>query len=450
MNYKWWRDLFNWNPVYNLVMEIKDEYIKKYGEIKEYKPTIEKNVDNMNVFKSQLEIWIEKLGFEEYINFIEPLQINQHDEFILIRYGLAEMQKGMWTNPNSIYRECRSLTLDLKKEAIVLSPFRKFFNLNEVEENKIEKVKKEIKETLKYNRSLEFTNKMDGSMQCATWYNNNIFMSGSQAINPNKSWRLKGGYKSLTINHKNLIKENPNYTFIFEYISLNDAHIVKYKKEEEGLYLVGARDIFTGDQLSYEQIKIFSALYKVPMTAIEDRTFDEILKLAQTKSADEKEGWVINIDGHLIKLKCDDYVELHRVLDKLASVNTVIRAISHNTYDDLISKVPDVHQERINKIANIIFSYIIEMEKFICDYYNKAPKKTTKEFMTWINNNVPKRLQGYVRCMYKNQEYHVLYTNYGKTNKYIKMKEILRDIDNLELGVILPEINLFSDIDIDE
>ena len=85
-------DIYNWNPVFNIVMNIKKDYINKFN-------------DNNMDFKT----WLEKLNKEEYNNIFSCLQLNQDGNILLIRYGLDEMQKGMWDNPNSIYRECRSI-----------------------------------------------------------------------------------------------------------------------------------------------------------------------------------------------------------------------------------------------------------------------------------------------------------------------------------------------------
>ena len=111
-----------WNSVLQLVLQIKKEYQTQYSD----------NVLN-------LQEWIAKLNKEQYNNIFDCLQINQHNNLVLIRYGLAEMQKGMWEDENSIYRECRSLVIDLENECIALCSFRKFFNLNEVKENTLEK-----------------------------------------------------------------------------------------------------------------------------------------------------------------------------------------------------------------------------------------------------------------------------------------------------------------------
>jgi hypothetical protein len=84
--------MFEWNEPFNLVMKIKYDYISKFG------------LDTYN-----FESWMEKLTNKEYNKVFESLQTNQFNEFLLIRYGLSEMQDGMWLDKNSIYRECISI-----------------------------------------------------------------------------------------------------------------------------------------------------------------------------------------------------------------------------------------------------------------------------------------------------------------------------------------------------
>jgi T4 RnlA family RNA ligase len=340
---------------------------------------------------------------------------------LLIRYGLAEMQAGMWDDPNSIYRECRSIVIDLLNDAIIVAPFRKFFNLDEVEENKLANVMREIANA----KFVEYTDKKDGSMQSARWYNGEIKMYGSMALKAEDSWRLADGYKMLDYNYIKMLTENNDYTFIFEYISQADSHVVKYKKEEEGLYLIGVRDMDTGKELTYNQIQAIANDYNVPMVSIENTTIEQILIDCKKYKSHEKEGWVINIDGnHKIKLKCDSYVQLHRILDYVSSINVIIKNIADNTFDDLKSKVPDAYQQRVMDIANQVFAYIENMNKNTEYYYNLAPKEDKKQFMIWVDESVPKELKGYLRQKYMGQSFNVLASGKGSSTSYKKAKDI--------------------------
>lgn len=415
--------MYEWNPVFRFVMDIKRRYTEKFGE-PEYKTYIaeEKEI-------SSLEHWIIKLGDNAAAEKIKYLEVNQHNEFVLIRYGKFSSAgdgqyeitaNDLWNADDGFFLECRSVVINLKAEDIVIAPFRKFRNLNECPENDIAVVTEEIKNA----KTIEITNKLDGSMQCVRWYNGKIFMTGSQALCQEKSWRLADGLKMLDKRNKCMAESNDDLTFIYEYISLADAHVVKYTKDQEGLYLIGIRDVKTGRQFSYKEVSDFATRYGVPMTEIYDKTFEEILEDVKTIKSDDQEGFVVNIDGHMIKVKGDDYVQIHRVLSKISSINLIIESVAENKIDDLISKVPAAYRKRVFIVEKIVLNYVKNMEAEVQKYFDKAPKSDKKSFMIWAESNVPKKYKRYVKNKYLGIENN--YIKYGseKCPAYKKLKEM--------------------------
>lgn len=406
-----------WCPILEIVKNIADIYYSIKGSYGDY------------CFEKWVETLKEEVPIIKELRIIKPLQINQYEDLILIRFGLAEMQDEggeMWSDENSIYRECRSVVIDIRTFEVVQAPFRKFFNLNEVEENLEENIIKEIANA----NSVEFTNKLDGSMQCATMYKGDILLTGSMALSPKNSWRLEEGYKMLTDNHKRMITTFDNLTFIFEFISLKDPHVVAYTKEQEGLYLIGVRSKVSGQLFPYSKLKVLAEYYGVPMTEIEDITLQEALEKGKSIRSSDKEGWVIWIDGHMVKLKCDDYVKLHRCLDSMSSINVIIQSIADNTYDDLISKLPSGYRNRVETVAKKIFSYVSAMNTEIYKYYDKVKHITEeKEAMKYITFNVPKEYAEHTRNLYRGLSFNVLKTK----TRYKKLKElgIVEDISNI-------------------
>jgi len=422
--------MYTWNPVYNLILEVKNQYKEKFNNIN-YNTTTIKDKNNISKDITCLEKWVNDLGIKKYINMIEPLQINQLGNILLIRYGRYSDVFGgeneitndnFWDIYDGFYKECRSIVINIESEEIVLSPFKKFRNLNECEENSIEAITEKIKNA----KSIEITNKLDGSMQSARFYNNQIIMSGSQAIDMNNSWRLQDGYKMLTTqsNYVNILKDNETYTFIFEYITLKDAHVVNYTQEDEGLYLLGMRNVYTGEQLSYTQVKTYADKYKVKMTQIFNKTFDEVLNDIDKYKSYEMEGYVLNIDDHLIKVKMNDYVQIHKILSNISSINLIIKHIADNTFDDLISKVPESYHWRVMKIANLVLNYIKNTEAEVNTYFKSAPKENKKDFMIWIEQNVPKEVRGYVRCKYLDKEFNYIKNGNEQSPSYKKLNQM--------------------------
>ena len=466
-----------WNPVLKYFVDLKNEYMEKTGKEIEYKKyprtfiiydeMAQRDVQVKKVITC-VEEWIEELDDDKHRQRINPLSFSQRDEILLVRYGreedcfdeqeetanlrqqlteaMSEEEKNklleqlkedylnkkekFWNSYKGFYRECRSVVIDLKKEQLVLTPFAKFFNLGEMQET-THPVIMDIMPTLK---NIEITDKKDGSMQCATCYEGEIFMSSSKSIEPNGSWRLVSGMEMLysQSNYVDMVRENPDYTFIFEYIALKDAHVVVYEKEDEGLYLLGIRETNTGKQLTYKEVLEIGKYYGVRTTEIfKNESFFNIMNSLDNYKSNEKEGWVLNLikeDGtsQLIKLKCNDYVGVHKLISKISSVNVVIKNIADNTYDDLVAKVPETYKNRVLKISQVIFEYLRKMEKDISKYANQIDKtQEKKDIMIWIDENVPKSLKTYVRNEYLGVSYSLLKTKeHTATPHYKNAKEL--------------------------
>lgn|SRR5574344_199854 len=398
---------YEWNNAYKFVMKIKKDYIDKFGKLDTY---------------SVLDM-CHKLNTKEYNNFLGCINITVFGTLNLFKYSLI---KGgdidLYTNINSIYREMRSLVINMKTDEIVLCPFHKFFNVNEIDETKIDIVLDKIS----HAKCVEIANKLDGSMQSASYYNGEIVMSGSQALDKDNSFRLAEGYSFLTDNHKTMIMENIGKTFIFEYVSLKDKHVVEYTKEQQGLYLIGIRDNNNGKQFSYNEVKSMANKYHVVMTEIETRTFAQIAKAVDDYKSTEKEGWVLFVDGYMYKMKCTDYLDIHKMLGSYSSANVIIRAIADEYYDDLISRIPTAYKDRINAIAKVVYDYIKSENEVINKYWESVPKNVSKkEQALFIKKHIPKQYQSYMFSKMNNYEYSVIkFKLHSATPQYIKMGDI--------------------------
>jgi hypothetical protein len=112
----------------------------------------------------------------------------------------------------------------------------------------------------------------------------------------------------------------------------------------------------------------------ISKNTIEFELFEEVFNSLDKYKAHEKEGYVLNIDEFMVKVKCDDYVNIHRILSNVSSINLIIEKIANDEFDDMISKIPTAYRDRVMKVANLIFNYIKSIDKEIKKLYNKADK----------------------------------------------------------------------------
>lgn len=411
---------YNWNPVYNFVIGLKEKYEYENGKITSYDYEV-----------NCIEYWATHVSNPLYSDIIKYIDITQYGTLCLFRYkGYDELFsdsdfdfESFWNLYDGFYRNCRSIVIDVKDEEIVICPFDKFFNVGELHDNDISSLIKRIEEN---DDQYEVTEKKDGSMQCVSYYHNKFMMCGSQALDKSKSWRLEDGYRMLNEDKAlcNLIVQNPEKTFIFEYISIRDAHVVRYQPEEEGLYLIGIRDNCDGTLFSYDFVTNIAKKFNVKTIGIYKKSIDDILYDMKTYPCNEMEGYVIRVKDYMCKIKTDDYVEMHKILSKYASINMVIKSIADGIWDDFIAKIPLSKKEFVIDISKTVFEYIQKTDRIVNEYFEDAKSlhgNSKKEFMKYVSDCVPKQYRGYVINKYLGRD-----NNYIKSinGRYKKIKEI--------------------------
>ena len=426
----------SWNPVLDFVVKVKQDFLKIYShyrkvcdvpwnddEVYDYENASCSSVKYKNV----VEYWVDIIDKEEYKEIISMVDINQFGDYILIRYkNYSDIysqfdQERFWSMYDGFYRECRTVVIDIKDLKIVSCGFRKFFNINELPETAEDVIIDRINKA----KRVEVSDKLDGSMMIASCYKDRIIMCSAHALNPTTSWRLQDAIKMLLSDDnfrlREAIRQYPSYSFIFECISMKDQHIVKYTKEQEGLYLIGVRNKKTGSQLSYKAINNIAQAFNIKTTKVFNKTFDEVKEDTKIYKSDEKEGYVLNIDEYFVKIKTDDFIMMHKTISGLVSPNTIIKNIADNTFDDFFSRVPLMYKDRVKEIADYVFKYIMNTKLISEKYFSEAPKENRREFMIWVDANVPKLYKGYVRNMYLGENVNYIKTHNGH---YKKMSEM--------------------------
>lgn len=86
--------------------------------------------------------------------------------------------------------------------------------------------------------------------------------------------------------------------------------------------------------------------------------------------------------------------------------------------------MPQAYKSRIDSVANLVFSYIHEMQSEVERWYNLAPKTDKKSFMVWCGDNVDKKYLGYVRAKYLGQPYNFIKGGNEKCPSYKRLNGI--------------------------
>jgi len=412
------------SKVLELVKKIKKDYIEKFGDIQYYYKDM-----------SCIEYWASKLNNEEYDRILSMLNIRQYGDYVIFKYIKIEVlfsrdesitYSKFWNLYDGIFRECRGITIDVVNNEVVALPFDKFFNINECEENN----EKNIRNMVKNAKYVEFSNKLDGSLIISRYYRDDIWLSSSSYAGDG-SPIIRFARKCMDDNYKKLLMDYSDYTCMFESIFSGDPHIVVYSQREFGLYLIGMRNVKTGELKRYSEVIEIAQRYNVKSTEQYLVSLDYILDTKSHYKASQKEGFVMNIDGYLVKIKCDDYILFHRMAESNCSKNTIIKALYYDRIDDLRSSIPEPFIEKFDEDMGVIRTYCNLMDIHVNKYLENAPKDKV-EFFNWVKS-VPKFLRNYVINKYLGKNFSYLsYNDVVDNVKFVKFKEMEEFIEKLK------------------
>jgi len=184
---------------------------------------------------------------------------------------------------------------------VVARPWKKFFNLSEVQEFSLFDVE-----------GAEFvaTEKVDGSLGILFPYKDNWYVATKGSfISDQAVWATKWARDNINLN-----AVPKGYTALFEIIYPENRIIVNYGDREE-LVLLGLVDNRTGLDVSYEELKGTAEMLGVSLVpSFGSNNLKDIQKIAKELDPN-KEGFVVTFDnGTKLKIKGDEYCRIHKLV----------------------------------------------------------------------------------------------------------------------------------------
>jgi len=273
-------------------------------------------------------------------------------------------KNGQWYNEAAaIRRECRGIIFDSKTGDIIRRPFHKFFNVNEREETQ--------DHVVDLSRPHAILEKLDGSMIAP-------FIVNGEMI-----WGTKMGATDVAKPVEEFVKNNRKYeefryligsgfTPIFEWCSRKQRIVLDYQQDQ--LILTAIRDIETGAYVSYEQLYDIANTYGVPCVRAFAPQTDMKAFLEYVRDLEDLEGFVVRFDdGHMLKLKCHWYLQIHKAKEAILQDRNIVELILEEHLDDVKAHLPAEDRDRltqfesdINKAINITVSDIrIQLDSLI-------------------------------------------------------------------------------------
>ena len=274
----------------------------------------------------------------------QEFKVMEKDWYTVINYMVAFEETFSHVRSRSIYnmkirRECRGLIFDTATGKLLSRPYHKFFNVGEREETK--------EEIINWALPHVILEKLDGSM--------------IRPIPTPEGFRLgtKAGITDVAMNAEYFVADKSEYakfikssfacglTPIFEWCSRKNRIVVDYPEDQ--LILTAVRDMRSGNYIPYSQMVKTGKNYDIPVVkAISGDETDIENIVDHIRKWDDDEGVVIRFDnGHMVKIKADDYVLRHRSKEQINSEKNIIQVILNDSVDDMIPLLTPEDAQRL-------------------------------------------------------------------------------------------------------
>ena len=267
-------------------------------------------------------------------------------------------KNGQWYNEAAaIRRECRGIIFDSKTGDIIRRPFHKFFNVNEREETQ--------DHVVDLSRPHAILEKLDGSMIAPfiVTTDNYITKMGGGYYEKKMIWGTKMGATDVAKPVEEFVAENYNYvefaeeaihhglTPIFEWCSRKQRIVLDYK--EDRLILTAMRNMNNGSYASYDELVGFGNLYDIPVVRAFEPQTDMKAFLEYVRDLEDLEGFVVRFDdGHMLKLKCHWYIQIHKAKEAILQDRNIVELILEEHLDDIKAHLPAEDRDRLTKFES--------------------------------------------------------------------------------------------------
>lgn len=315
--------------------------------------------------------------FEGNENFV----IADKGDYFVVNY----VRMGKETHPPvddaraAILREARGLIFCSKTGELLSRPFHKFFNVGERDDVM----------DVDLSRPHVIMEKLDGSMI-------RPFRIGDTV-----RWGTKMGITDVAMQAEEFVAKNPQYqrfakaalldneymwTPIFEWCSRQQRIVVDYP--EDTLVLLAMRDNFTGRYMDRAGLESIGRLWDIPVVRVMDMSWTSDLPHARVDQIKDfvhdltgVEGFVIQFaDGHMVKLKTDEYVALHRAKSLLENERDVVGLILDEKTDDLKPLLPESDRKRLDQFEMDVWADIFQFSNRVNNILRTTESMERKEF----------------------------------------------------------------------
>lgn len=312
--------------------------------------------------------------------------VSMEDTFppIKVAGGSAKMRAERALT-NAMRRECRGIVF-FPDGRLMSRPLHKFFNANERDETQANKID--------LSKPHVIMEKMDGSMIRPLYVKSAIRLGTKMGVTEvaenAEEYLATREDRGEILNWLSMCVKN-GYTPIFEFVSPDNQIVINYDKPD--LVLLAIRHNETGNYL-VEQNSTPKGLTRVPVYgSVEGNLADYI---ARARERQGREGDIIRFaDGHMLKIKNDWYVRIHKTIDRVRFDRHIVELILKEELDDAVALLPAVDAARVRAFAQRFADRLHYLVESYDRYYNTVVasgldrKRYAQEWMPTIKGNDP-------------------------------------------------------------
>ena len=310
--------------------------------------------------------------------------VAERDDYDVINYVVAMQDTFDMADRDdlggAVRRECRGLIF-YKDGTLMSRPFHKFFNVNEREETQAH--------DFVMTQNHVVMEKMDGSMirpvLCGDYLRLGTKMGVTEVAMKAEAW-LAGQDPALKAWLRKCVEDG--VTPLFEWCSRDNQIVLDYARDD--LVYLGTRDNATGAYV----MDTSCPFTVVPQYGSVDVSLDDYVE--RQRVAEEREGDIIRFaDGHMVKIKNDWYVRIHKALDRIRFDRNIVKLILHQEVDDLLPLLPTGDADRVREFERKFAERLAQITEDYERYWNTVVasgldrKQYAQEWMPTIKGNDP-------------------------------------------------------------
>ena len=268
---------------------------------------------------------------------------------------------------------CRALVVENKTGRIVGRSFSKFFNMEE---------RKHIP-----TESFNVYDKADGSLGLLFFYVDKWIFTSRGSFTSEQAIK---GKEILEEKYPQYIDLNKEFTYSFEIIYPSNRIVVDYGSDVKLIFL-------TAFNKEGEESEIRDEMLENGYDAIEKYDFSSMtLKELKSMNIPNHEGFVIKYtNGSRVKVKFEDYVELHKVRTGLNNKKIYDLCCYFERIEDVLQNIPDEFNNWVKNIYDGLLAEYTEIHNQCVPLINREINK--KDFFISIKDH---ELQKFIACLY--------------------------------------------------